>query len=84
VSYTALYEYLLGSEREGREALSADPRVVTMTEDSAVLLYRAIAQRAGEEPYTAVMSSTFVREVGTWKLAFHQQSRPHPPEPGPH
>jgi len=26
------------------------------------------------EPYSAVVSSTFVRQDGAWKVAFHQQT----------
>jgi hypothetical protein len=49
-------------------------RVVALTADSGVLVYRAVAQRTGEAPYFAFVSSTFVRVRGGWKLAFHQQS----------
>ncbi len=51
-----------------------DTRVVELTEDSGMVVYRATAQRAGEEAYSAVVSSTYVRRDGVWKLAFHQQS----------
>jgi hypothetical protein len=51
-----------------------DPRVVALTDDSGVLVYRPVAQRAGKAPYSAVISSTFVRRDGACKLAFHQQS----------
>lgn len=51
-----------------------DPRVVELTDGSGVVVYRANAQRAGEEPYSAVISSTFVRRDGRWLLAFHQQT----------
>jgi hypothetical protein len=42
--------------------------------DCGVVVYTVTAQRAGEEAYQAVMSSTFVRREGAWKLAFHQQT----------
>jgi len=51
-----------------------DPQVVELTQDSGVVVYEAVAQRQGEERYSAVISSTFVRQDGTWKLAFHQQT----------
>ncbi len=51
-----------------------NPRVVALGEDAGVVVYNVIARRAGEEPYTAVISSTFVRDHEGWKLAFHQQS----------
>lgn len=51
-----------------------DAQVVALTDDSGVVVYRATAQRAGQQPYSAVISSTFVRRDGAWKLAFHQQT----------
>jgi hypothetical protein len=39
-----------------------------------VVVYHVEARRPGQEPYSAVVSSTFVREADGWKLAFHQQS----------
>ena len=51
-----------------------DARVVELTEDSGVVVYAVEARRAGQEPYSAVVSSTFVRRDGEWKLAFHQQT----------
>ncbi|WP_188111394.1 nuclear transport factor 2 family protein [Nocardioides antri] len=52
----------------------SEPQVVELTDDSAILVYRASAQREGAPAYTAVMTSVFVREDGRWLLAFHQQS----------
>jgi hypothetical protein len=51
-----------------------DPRVVRVGPDCGVVVYRVTAERAGEKPFSAVMSSTFVRQAGDWRLAFHQQS----------
>jgi len=51
-----------------------EPRVVELTDDSAVLVYNAVARRPGQQPYSAVISSTFLRAADGWKLAFHQQS----------
>ena len=53
-----------------------DPRVVVLGPDSGIVVYEVTAQRAGQEPYAAVVSSTFVRHGDAWKLAFHQQSPP--------
>ena len=50
------------------------PRVVGLSDDSGVLVYEVVAQRAGQPPYSAVISSAFVRQHDEWKLAFHQQS----------
>jgi Domain of unknown function (DUF4440) len=51
-----------------------DPQVVELSADSGIVVYRVSAQRAGEEPYAAIVSSTFVRGDGRWLLTFHQQS----------
>lgn len=49
-------------------------RVVRLGEDAAVVVYSVTAQRTGSPPFTAVLSSTFVRSAPHWRLAFHQQS----------
>ncbi len=51
-----------------------DPQVVELSADSGIVVYRVNAQRTGEKPYVAIVSSTFVRGEGRWLLAFHQQS----------
>ncbi|MGI8575519.1 MAG: nuclear transport factor 2 family protein [Egibacteraceae bacterium] len=51
----------------------ADERVLELTGDSAVVAYRATAQRDGGE-YTALFTSTYVREGGSWRLTVHQQT----------
>jgi hypothetical protein len=52
----------------------SDVRVIEVTTDSAVVVYRVQARRAGEEPYDAMVASVFARQDGVWKLAFHQQT----------
>ncbi|MGA8246780.1 MAG: nuclear transport factor 2 family protein [Nocardioides sp.] len=51
-----------------------DPTVIALGRDSGVVVYRVTAEREGQEPFSAVLSSTFVRHGTDWKLAFHQQS----------
>lgn len=51
-----------------------EPRVMRLTEDSAVVTYRASAQRDAQPQDTALMSSVYVRRDGAWKLAFRQQT----------
>lgn len=51
-----------------------DPKVVELSDSSGVVVYSVTAQRPGQEPYSAVISSTFVRDGDGWRLAFHQQS----------
>lgn len=50
-----------------------DPKVVQLTEQAAVVVYKATARRKGSEPYTALISSTYVRGA-TWQLVLHQQT----------
>jgi len=50
-------------------------RVLRPGPEVAVLVYKAEAQRPEQEaPYSAVVSSLYVRRAGTWRLAFHQQT----------
>jgi hypothetical protein len=51
-----------------------DLRVVRPTADTAVVAYGAVAQRAGEAEYSALMSSGYVKRAGGWRLALHQQT----------
>jgi hypothetical protein len=51
-----------------------DPLVVRLTEQSAVLTYRATARRGGEPAHVILMTSVYVENSGSWKLAFHQQT----------
>ena len=51
-----------------------EPRVIGLTETSALLTYLARAQRTGHTSYTARMTTVFVRQDGDWKTAFHQQT----------
>lgn len=72
------------TRREAIEAMEAappwstfrlsDPQVVQIGSDAGVLVYRVQAQRTGDPPYAAIVSSTFVRQDGEWLLAFHQQT----------
>jgi uncharacterized protein (TIGR02246 family) len=55
-----------------------DVRVIETGPDGALVTYRAIAQREGEAPYRAWMSSVYARRDGAWRLVLHQQS-PDPP-----
>jgi len=52
----------------------ADEQVVSLSDGVTTLVYKVTAQRAESDPYTALISSTYVQRNGTWKLAFHQQT----------
>jgi hypothetical protein len=51
----------------------SDERVVPLGDDSAIVAYRATANRGGTD-YTALFASTYVRVDGSWRLAVHQQT----------
>lgn len=50
-----------------------DQRVRGLGRDAAVVTYGVVAHRGGT-PYSALISSTYVRRTGGWKLAVHQQT----------
>ena len=51
-----------------------DDQVLTLSADSAALIYRAIARREATSPYEAIVTSTYRRVGDVWKLALHQQT----------
>ncbi|MEV0713010.1 nuclear transport factor 2 family protein [Nocardia aurea] len=52
-----------------------DPRVVGVGADGRVLVYIGVAYRDGDEPaFRGVMSTTYVRHEGRWRLACYQQT----------
>ena len=50
-----------------------DPQVLELGPDGAVVVYGVAAERDGS-PYSALVSSTYVRRDDGWKLALHQQT----------
>ena len=57
----------------------SEERVDLLADGTAAVTYLASAQRDGQAPYVARISSLYVEQDGGWKLAFHQ----HTPEPAP-
>lgn len=51
----------------------SDVRVLPLGDDGAVLAYRVDARR-GEQEYDALLTSTYRREDGEWRLTVHQQT----------
>jgi hypothetical protein len=51
-----------------------DTRMVALTTESQAVIYRVTAQRAGSEPYRALISSVYVHQDGRWQLILHQQT----------
>ena len=50
-------------------------RVLQPAPDTGIVVYEVTAQREGARPYSALMSSLYVRRADGWKLAVHQQTR---------
>lgn len=53
-------------------------RAAPVAPDAILVTYRVAAQRAGQPPYDALISSLYVDHGGSWRLAFHQHT-PDPP-----
>lgn len=51
-----------------------NPQVVPLGDDAAVLTYRVQARRDFQPEYQALVSSTYVRRDGQWRMALHQQT----------
>ncbi len=51
----------------------ADMRMLSPTDDTAVVLYRAAARR-GADSYSALIGSLYVHRRDGWKLTYHQQT----------
>jgi hypothetical protein len=58
-----------------------EPRLLALSDDAATLLYTGKAFRAEDEPFVALMASTYVRRAGVWKLALYQQTTVEPDQP---
>jgi hypothetical protein len=50
------------------------PRAVRLGDDAAVLTYRIIARRDFDVEHQAIVSSTYVRVDGEWRLVVHHQT----------
>ena len=52
-----------------------EQRLVPLTPDAVALVYHGSGHRERQAtPYSALVSSVYVRRDGEWKLALHQQS----------
>ena len=52
----------------------SEPRLVPVGDRSAALIYKATAQRHGEDPFIAVMTSTYRLVDGAPRLALYTQT----------
>ena len=50
------------------------PQVLQPTSDTGIVAYGIDAQREGDSPYSALVSSHYVRRHDGWRLTFHQQT----------
>jgi len=57
-----------------RDLSMADRHALQLTDDVAIISYRAEVTRADGQPYAALVSSGYVGRGDEWKLAFHQHS----------
>lgn len=53
----------------------ADVRMISSSDDHAILVYTGRAYREAAEPaFVALMSSVYTRQDGCWRLALYQQT----------
>jgi uncharacterized protein (TIGR02246 family) len=52
----------------------SEVQVLEASPEAAIVTYRAMAQRHGQAPYRALMSTAYVRRKGSWQLILHQQT----------
>jgi hypothetical protein len=50
------------------------PEVIALSSESGIVVYRMSAQREGQDPYAALVSSLYIRCKGDFKLLLHQQT----------
>jgi hypothetical protein len=50
------------------------PRLIQLTESSAVIVYQMTQHRQGMDPYDANICTVYVRRDGEWRMAYHQQT----------
>jgi ketosteroid isomerase-like protein len=58
------------------QSVDLDPeRIISVSDDVAIVTYRARAERPDEAPYIAQFTSVYRRrDDGDWRVAFHQQT----------
>ncbi len=51
-----------------------EPRLLPLADGASTLLYTGRAYRMEDEPFVALMASTYVHRDGVWRLALYQQT----------
>jgi len=78
ISRDTAVEAIRHENAEGRhwaEVKFSEERLIELTDDVAVLVYRSKSRWANEKTFVrALCSSTYARRDGVWKLALHQQA----------
>ena len=57
-----------------RDLRLANRHLLKAGEDVAIISYKAEVTRADGQPYSALVSSAYVRQADGWKLTFHQHA----------
>jgi hypothetical protein len=71
---STVLESLGGADRWRRVEFD-DERLLEVDDDVFQLVYRAVAERSGDgSEYTALITTTYVRANGSWRLLSHQQT----------
>lgn len=52
----------------------SEPRQTALSDTGQVVTYKVFAQRAGADPYRALISSVYALRGGSWQLVLHQQT----------
>ena len=64
----------VSSERRWQDLRIEFQGLIQPIDDFAIITYRAAATRQNGEPYSALVSSGYVKRGGAWRMAFHQQT----------
>jgi hypothetical protein len=64
---------LAGEEPWARHRIE-DTHVVRLTDQSAAVVYRVIAQRGDQPPFVGYLTSVYVMRADRWRLVVHQQT----------
>ncbi len=64
----------LGRQERWSKVLLQEHRLLELSDRAAILTYKATAERPNGEPYVVLASTAYLRDGGSWKLAFHQQT----------
>jgi hypothetical protein len=64
----------VGDEQPWASHQIEDAHALSLTDDSAALIYRVTARRAGQPAFIGLLTSVYVKRADQWKLVLHQQT----------